>query len=269
VYDDSPFFWHFSTFAQAFEGDDASLAGGTIDYEIAIGERFIVYLIGIVMALAALFLLSPLVLVRSVFSEMPKKGQSALYFAALGVGFMFLEVSLIQRFTLLVGYPTRSLTVTLFGLLVFSGVGALLSGRLLRDRRRGLGALLVALAVIVLGYQLGLAWVIEVAGGLGLAFRAAITIALLAPLGLVLGGFMPLGLATVAELSPHARHYVAWAWAINGFFSVVASAGATMLAMVSGYGVVMWVSLGIYGVGVLAMLGVVGADPARHPEGAG
>jgi spermidine synthase len=251
VFDDEPFFWHFADFGKAFASDEG-LGGGAIDYEIAIGERFIVYLLGIVTVLAALLLLSPLVLVRDVFAEMPHKARTALYFAALGVGFMFVEVSLIQRFTLLVGYPTRSLTVTLFGLLLSSGLGSLLSTRY-AHRREALLVLLGLLVLVVIAYQLGLTWVIDQAGGASLALRAVLTVALLAPLGLVLGAFMPLGLGVVMGLSPHPRQYVAWSWAINGFFSVVASSAATILAMVAGYSWVLWVSLGVYAIGVLSL----------------
>jgi hypothetical protein len=267
VFDDKPFFWHFSDFRSAF-ASEAALAGGAIDYEIAIGERFIVYLVGIVTLLAALLLLSPFVLVRRVFGEMPFKGRSAVYFAALGLGFMFIEVSMIQRFTLLVGYPTRSLTITLFGLLLFAGIGSLLSGRY-RPGRHSLALLFGALVGVIVLYQLGLEAVVDRAGGLSLAARTILTVALLAPLGLVLGAFLPLGIRRVAALSAHPRHYVAWSWAINGFFSVVAASAATIFAMIAGYRAVLWASLAIYGLGVAALATVPRRQDETRPEGAG
>ena len=79
---------------------------------------------------AAIFLLAPFFFVRREWKVLPAKPLSALYFAALGLGFIFFEITMIQRLVLYLGYPTYSLTVTLASLLVFSGLGALLSQRL-------------------------------------------------------------------------------------------------------------------------------------------
>jgi hypothetical protein len=64
---------------------------------------------------------------------------------------------------------------------------------------------------------------------------------------------MPIGIATVSALTPHSKQFIAWAWAINGFFSVVASVGSTMLSMTYGFQAVFALSLGIYTVGVYAL----------------
>src|SRR4029450_9936143 len=95
-----------------------------------VGERVLLVFLGVASLLAAVFLLAPLVALRGVWREIPYKANTFVYFAALGVGFMLIEVSLIQRLTLFVGYPTHSLTVTLFSILVSTGVGSLLTDRL-------------------------------------------------------------------------------------------------------------------------------------------
>jgi uncharacterized membrane protein len=64
---------------------------------------------------------------------------------------------------------------------------------------------------------------------------------------------MPLGLRSVAATTPHAEEYVAWAWAVNGFFSVVASVLATLLSMSLGFGTVMVLALAVYGVAIVAL----------------
>jgi len=71
--------------------------------------------------------------------------------------------------------------------------------------------------------------------------------------GLCLGAFMPIGLATIGRSTEYSREYVAWAWAVNGFCSVIASILATILAMVIGFKMLMLVALGIYVIGVLAL----------------
>src|SRR5262249_16873778 len=164
----------------------------------------------------------------------PHKAAAATYFAGLGLGFMFLEVSSIQRFTLYLGYPTYSLTVTLFTLLLSTGAGSFLAEGLVPTRAtfaRLAGALVVWLGIYPLAVPPVVAW------GVGAAFvvRVVTAVVLLAPLGLLLGTFMPLGLRWAAASTPHAQRFVAWCWAVNGFCSVVASVLATMLSMSIGF----------------------------------
>jgi hypothetical protein len=107
---------------------------------------------------------------------------------------MLWEIVLIQKLTLLLGYPTYSLTVTLFALLLSTGAGSWASARWIARRDRALLVLLGALAVLSLFFQLGLGPVDARLGGASLAVRVAAAVALLVPLGFCLGAFMPLGL---------------------------------------------------------------------------
>jgi hypothetical protein len=65
---------------------------------------------------------------------------------------------------------------------------------------------------------------------------------------------MPIGLATFAAATEREREAVAWAWAVNGFCSVVASVLATILAMSFGFHAVLALAAAVYAVGVLALL---------------
>ncbi|MGH0029547.1 MAG: hypothetical protein ACQGVC_07135 [Myxococcota bacterium] len=264
VADDSPFFWHFTRFRDAARLP--FLRGGFQgDWEEALGEQLMLALLGIVTVFAAVLLLLPLVTIRSVFRAMPHKALAGVYFAALGTGFMFVEVCLIQMLTLFLGYPTYSLSVTLFVLLVASGLGSLASERLLPARDASLLALGALLAVGVFAYPVLLPLLVERFVGGPLALRVAISVVAIAPLGLCLGAFLPLGLATVAAASPHPREYVAWAWAVNGFFSVMASIGSTILAMMFGFQVVLWIALAIYAAGIACLRRI--PAPAAGPTG--
>jgi len=251
VHDDAPFFWHFVSFRDALQGGKGFSARSR---EGGIGERLLVLLLGLVTVLAAIFLLAPLLLRRQLWRTIPYKGRAAVYFAGLGVGFMFLEVSLIQRLTLFLGYPTYSLTVTLFALLTATGVGSALSERVRAPRNVVLGRLLGVLGLLVVFLLFGLTPLVESAIGWPLHFRIALVVVVLSPLGLCLGAFMPLGLRAVAGLSQHPAEYVAWSWAVNGFFSVISSVLATILSMTFGFSVVLVVALGCYLVGSLAFL---------------
>lgn len=247
IADDSPFFWHFVSFPDALFG---STAAGTMNIEEGVGERAQMALLVAAILLAGLFLLAPLVFMRDVWRRIEWKGHAGVYFTALGLGFMFIEVCLIQQLTLFLGYPTYSLTVTLFSLLLSTGVGSLLSERFRSTRNRAFMGLAAALVVLVLFYQAALTPIVENAVALPLVVRAGIAFLMLAPLGLCLGMFMPLGLGTVSQLGEHGEEYVAWCWAVNGFFSVVASVLATILSMTIGFQAVMLVGLAIYLLGI-------------------
>ena len=128
VTDDGPFFWHFSGFGDVLSHYFESIKAG--DPELLLGERVLILLLGFAVLYAGIFLLAPFFFVRREWKVLPAKPLSALYFAALGLGFIFFEITMIQRLVLYLGYPTYSLTVTLASLLVFTGLGALLSHRL-------------------------------------------------------------------------------------------------------------------------------------------
>ena len=195
---------------------------------------------------AALFLLLPLFLVRQRFAQLPAKGRAVIFFAAIGLGFMLLEIALIQKLTLFLGYPTYTLSVTLFSLLVFTGLGSALSERAIESRDRVLPVLAAVVVVLSLFFAFGLDGVVRALMGIPLAARIAVAAGLLAPLGLVLGAFMPLGLVTVSRLTPQASDIIAWGWAINGIFSVIASLLATMLSMTYGFRVVILIATVLY-----------------------
>jgi hypothetical protein len=251
VTDDGPFFWHFVPFSRTLRASSNPLAPSSV--EEGMGERLLLVLLVVVSVFAAIVLLAPLLVRRDVWHTIPHKAHAAAYFAALGLGFMFLEVSLIQRLTLFLGYPTYSLSVTLFALLISSGIGSALSERMAGDHRRTLVRLLGVLAVLVVFYLLALPALTRAGIGWPLPGRIALTVVVLAPLGLCLGMFMPIGLRTIADLTPYSGEYVAWAWAVNGFCSVVASILSTVCSMAFGFNAVMVIAVGIYGLGVIAL----------------
>jgi hypothetical protein len=264
ITDDSPFFWHFTPFRDVIADFGKPIDQG--DFEIDVGERVLLLLLGIATLFAAVFLLLPFVRIRSIWSGLPRKRRSALYFTALGLGFMFFEITLIQRLVLFLGYPTYSLTVTLAAILLFTGIGALLSSRYQARAGRAAWVLLGALAVLTVFYELGLTPMTDALLSQPLGARVLVAFVVLAPLGICLGAFMPLGLGAVAGLTEHPREYVAWGWAVNGFASVIGAVLTTILAMALGFGVVLALALVVYVVAVLALRGLLRGGPAAAPE---
>ncbi|HWC38700.1 MAG TPA: hypothetical protein VG476_09240 [Acidimicrobiales bacterium] len=259
VSDDRPFFWHFASFNKVIDNSTHSI--NAVNFEDQLGERVLLLLLVIAAVLAAVFLGLPFVAIRDDWRRLPWKGRSAVYFGAIGLGFFFFEISLIQRLVLFLGYPTYSITVTLAALLIFTGIGALLAGRLGARLRRSSPVLLAAIAGLTVFYAFGLPSLIDAAQGGPLVARAMITFAVLAPLGICLGAFMPLGVGAISELTSLRREYVAWAWAVNGFASVIGSVLATILAMSYGFGVLLVLGLAMYVVAVVCLY----ALSARRP----
>jgi hypothetical protein len=256
ISDDGPFFWHFTEF-----GDVIRNFGDPIDpkdAEDTTGERVLLLLLAISTVFAAVFLLLPFVAIRRIWTGLPRKRRSALYFACLGLGFMFFEITLIQKLTLFLGYPTYSLTVTLASILIFTGVGALLSGRYKAEPRRALPFLLGAIVALVLFYQFALPPLTDALLDTPLLVRVPIAFLVLAPLGICLGTFMPLGLGAVAQLTDHPNEYVAWGWAVNGFASVAGAVLTTILAMTFGFKVVLFLALVVYVIALAALRGLLG-----------
>jgi spermidine synthase/MFS family permease len=260
ISDNGPFFWHFNQFDDVVANFTEPIDRG--DFEDSVGERVLLLLLGVAVAFAAVFLLLPFVAIRTTWLALPCKRRSALYFAALGLGFIFFEVTLIQHLTLFLGYPTYSLTVTLMSLLIFTGIGALLSERWRAHPRRVMPWLLATIVVLTAFYEWGLPPVTDALLGLALALRVLVAFVVLAPLGLCLGTFMPLGLGAVADLTDHKSEYVAWGWAVNGFASVVGAVLSTILAMSFGFRTVLLVALAIYLVALVALRGLLPPEPA-------
>jgi hypothetical protein len=158
---------------------------------------------------------------------------SLLFFGAIGLGYLGMEIVMIQFFVLFLGFPTYALTVVLFSLLLFTGLGALVSTRWRRPR----GSLLVSLGILT-ALLLVSAYLLEPALRamitLPFSLRVLIAVAMLAPLGFTAGMAMPIGLRRFSALHPEA---VPWAWGVNGIASVMASALAVFVAITWGYGV--------------------------------
>lgn len=166
-----------------------------------------------------------------------------VYFAGLGLGFIMVEIALLQRFTLFLGEPIYAFAVVLGSLLVFTGVGAYLGERLSRRPGWGISAALTAAIAVLLVTAVGMPHVFDVTLGLGLPWRVIISATLVAPLGMALGMPFPLGLVAVGAGAPT---LVPWAWGVNGFFTVIGSVVAMLLGMMFGFSVVLAVAGACY-----------------------
>ena len=183
-------------------------------------------------------------------------GAVAAYNLAVGLGFILLELMLIQRLTVALGDPVVSFKVVLGALLVWSAAGGLLSERVAPPRT---WLAVTAVAAAVLAYAVAGAALLPALLGLPRVARVAAIVAALAPLGAALGMAFPLGLRLLAP-NPAAR---ALAWAANGCASVIGAVASTLLAVAQGI-----TALGLIAAASYAVAALVSARHAK-PKGQG
>lgn len=175
------------------------------------------------------------------------RSRVALYFLALGFGFMFIEIAFIQKFILFLSHPLYAVAVVLCAFLIFAGLGSRASGRLSPTPRklRWPFALIVLLA---LAYLVLLPPLFRELIALPDLIKIALSVMLIAPLAFAMGMPFPLGLASVAAQD---ETLLPWAWGINGFASVVAAILATVLAIHLGFNAVVLLALLLYSAAAL------------------
>jgi hypothetical protein len=258
ISDDRPFFWHFTPFSDVL----TDFSRGMEDSEIAIGERLLLMLLVVAVIVAAILLALPFLATRKTGTDrsppVPERWRLLVYFAALGLGFMVVEISMIQRFSLLLGYPTLSLSVSLFTLLLATALGARWSAWVQVDVRRRLVMTVVAMWAITLTYLLISDTVTDRVLAWSQAGRIALVIVMLFPIGVMLGMFLPTGIDRARELAgmsgADTGRVVAWCWAVNGFFSVIGSTATTMLSMTFGFDRTMLIGLVLYAIATAVMV---------------
>ncbi len=257
--DDKPFFFHVLRWKTLFSG--ALLLWSFPGSTTGLLMLLIMLLQGVV--LGSLLIMLPLV--RGARGSLPAKQTFGflLYFLALGLGFMFVEISFVQKYVLLLGYPTYSLSVTIFSLLVFASYGAWLSRRWWTRPKPMLVSLLVGTITLVALEIILLPLIREWFLAQSLPIRIIMTVILQLPLGICLGMYFPTGIAVLREREPR---LVPWAWAVNGVASVVSSVLAVILAMAIGFSGVAIVATCIYVIGTAGLLSVLSATKATAEE---
>jgi len=230
--DDRPFFFHYFKWGQTRSilqslGKTWQPFGGS-------GFLILVALLVLTVILSAMLILLPL-MARDVSSGVQSLSnfeslKMLLYFACLGFGFLFVEMPLLQQFILFLGQPAYSFSLVLFSVLLFSGLGSLVSIRL------PLRPLLLLLVMVVLAYPWFLARLFTLSIGWSLIMRLTVAALGLAPLGFLLGLPLPGGVCLLKEYAPQ---LIPWAWAVNGCASVISSILAVMGAVTLGFSYVL------------------------------
>jgi hypothetical protein len=140
-----------------------------------------------------------------------------VFFAGLGLGYMAVEIALLQRFGLFLGHPNYALSVVLASLLLASGLGSMEAPRIVRALG-GVRFVAYALSAAILAEALLLLPLLPRLLAWPLSARVAVTFLFILPVGVLLGTFLPTGLDS---LKREAAEAVPWAWGVNGVFSVL------------------------------------------------
>jgi len=233
VSDNAPFF--FFTFKTGDAVRNVLHASGRgMDWKNNLGVVVLGIVLVISLVAVVVFLIGPLALHGEAHGQhlVP-----LLYFVALGLGYILVEIALIQRFVLFLGHPTYALTVVVFLMLLASGAGSASSRRILARTAQVRPALAV-IALLVVAYIFALPRALGTLVGLPFPAKLAISGVLLAPLGFVMGMPFPTGLRQIAgetlpatSLQRPPASAIEWAWAMNAASSVLGSVAVVMVAI--------------------------------------
>jgi hypothetical protein len=244
--DNQPFFFNMARLRDILHPEKWNQAG------ISFNLRAVRVLGGLLVFVVALTLATIVVpvLLRSDRRQIGSSVGLSVYFAAIGMGFMLIEISQMQRLIILLGHPTYSLSVVLFTLLLASGLGAATTGRMDVSRRGITMRFGLLLGVLVL-IGMTTPFLTHTLAASHTPVRVLAAIATLFPVGLVLGTAFPIGIKTAGESR---RGITPWLWSINGATSVCASVLAVVLAMAWGIQFAWWTGVICYVIAMLAVL---------------
>ncbi len=207
-------------------------------------------LLGLIVTLAILTVLTvvfPLALKRSRKAVgdrgTPILWSAAAYFALIGAGFMFVEIALIQRLSVFLGHPMYALGILLFTIIASAGIGSRLSERLPLTRPPGvfIYPVLIVAAILGIRFVLPLLGTHMVSASMGA--RIAASIAVIVPLGALLGFAFPTGMKLVRSAS---ASEMPWYWAINGAFGVLCAALTVFVSIYFGISVSLYIGAVCY-----------------------
>ncbi|MEZ5582624.1 MAG: hypothetical protein R3F37_07530 [Candidatus Competibacteraceae bacterium] len=248
ITDDRPYLFHDFRWSNAREFAALLMSGGQalIDWSYPL----LVINLGIAIVVSMVLIFLPLHWTERA-AHKANRFFPGMYFLAIGLAYLFLEIALIEKLVLYLANPIYAVAVVLSGFLVCSGLGSLvqpfITHRLVS--KPGLVFLpLVGVALltgILAGHLHGLP-------GLPDALNLFLALLLIAPLALLLGIPFPMAISTLNETDPTA---VSWAWAVNGCASVISPMLATLIALHHGLSWLIAAGIGLYLLAACAGLG--------------
>jgi len=229
--DDHPFFGHYFKWSQMDQILES--LGNTWQPFGGAGYLAIIIIFVIALCLSAGLILLPILINRTSKAKFPDK-RIPVYFGLIGLGFMLVEIPLIQRFTLYLDQPAYAMAVVLFSILLFSGFGS----------RFGSSKISLSSALLLLLGLLGinivfLPGILHKTLGLPLLIRVGISLIIISPLGFLMGVPFPGGLRWLQRKSQilpvNGEWLIPYVWAVNGACSVISSILASLISLSFGF----------------------------------
>jgi len=255
--DDKPFFFNMLRFRDWFR------VRGPVTDEF-VNQKAVGVLVNLLVVVSVLTLLCIALPLYARRHEVSLAGSGSLlgFFAAIGAGFMLVEVATMQRLIVFLGHPVFGLTVILFALLGAAGVGAALSTMVTDANLRTGGAWrLVACLGVLTASGVVLPWLMAAWVGNSTVSRIAGASLLLGVMGVFMGMAFPFGIRAARE---SASTLAPWLWGVNGATSVMASVLAVVIAMGFGISASYWSGVACYGVALVMFLAAMRGRDGRR-----
>ena len=241
--DDKPFFddnykfsdvtW--STIKDVFSQDDKAI--------LALKSKPVAQITLLTMLGQVLFVSILLLIVPAVFIKGERKfkvdKKFLMFFAFIGIGYISIQIALIQKFTLFLGQPVYTMLTVISSMLIFSGIGAKYSEKFINGSKTKLYSVFLIIAIYTMFIGLVSPLMFEAFVSLSLILRIIITIILLAPLAFFMGMPFPTG---ISMLKNDDSRMVGISWAVNGFFSVIGTVITMILAMMFGFKIIFFIA---------------------------
>ncbi|MDD5342453.1 MAG: hypothetical protein PHI73_03920 [Patescibacteria group bacterium] len=243
--DNRPYFFYMMRFRDFFR----AAVNDTPFSEIYSSPRNLMKALIVIVVFLLVIILLPAGLMRSRRTAFQASAWTVGYFVILGIAFMTVEIYLMQKFVLFLGHPVYALGAVLFMLLISSGFGSALTQHVSeRSQIRRLRWCLLGIVLILGLYAAALPSLFASLIAASQIWRLAFTLAVIAPVGLLMGTAFPLGLKLFTKNQPG---LVPWLWGINVAASVLGSVVAFLVSIHAGFGQTLLLGTGCY---LLALL---------------
>jgi spermidine synthase len=236
--DDRPFFSHF--FKIEMLGKYLGSSNRALIPFLDWGYLLVWITACVVFILGTIFILAPMPFIIT-----SRRGfiSIIIYFGSLGLAYMFLEISIFQQFIRYLYDPVFSASVVIGSFLVYSGIGSLIAGNVSPIRSRHIFWSVLAIGFAVIIFITTDRWLHNVLAGFPLSLRMLTCSLLIAPLAIPMGIPFPCGLSALAT---ERGGFIAWAWSINGFLSVIGSSATVLIAISWGFKFIMLIAVSLY-----------------------
>jgi hypothetical protein len=258
--DDSPFIEHFYRVRTLFDREmnarqfepfwaDANLWSFTLGNGRYSDLSLYVILLQAVL-LSGIFIIWPLLRFKRDGISTSGSGRLLLYYFCLGIGFILIEISFIQKYILFIGYPVYAVAVILFAVLIAAGLGSYFSSLIKVTIVRKIELVLIALILLAVFQVFVIPKLFSEFISVSFPARVLLSVVFILPAGFFMGIPFPTALSWTSR---HHPEFVPWAWGINGYATVIGSVLAVILALYLGFQAVLWISVAIYLIAYIAI----------------